>query len=151
MFHLNGSVNFLLVMGTYCRLSQDPYLPSLRREPIRKLAEPKTEQRLLSILRNHIKNLRCRSSSPFVPLFPLIRVLLQFEVGALYLLRNLFHGPSGGVERSISRVVVRQLLTQILHVSNPLLAQSHRPALPEESLEMRRKEMLKREGLPKRT
>lgn len=34
---------------------------------------------------------------PFIPLFPFVRVLLQFEVGAFDLLCNLFYSPSGGV------------------------------------------------------
>lgn len=82
------------------------------------------------------------SSLPLIPLFPFIRVLLQFYVCVLHFLCNLFYSPSGGVKHSISLVVVRQLMTQILHVSNPFLTQSQRSAFPEESLKIRL-EMLK--------
>lgn len=126
--------------GTSRSLSQ---LPLLGREPIWKFTEPRKGKSYFqppSLLSHTLRRRsHCADSLPLVPLLPFIRILLQFEVGGLDLFRDFVYSPSGGVERSISWVVVRQFMTQILHVPNPLLTQSQRFAFPEESLEIWKK------------
>lgn len=147
---MNCSVHLLLMAWVFCSLSQEPQLPPLGWKPIRKFTEPRKETSYFKppSLTSHMKNtlgvtamtVRFWGSLPLIPLFPFIRVLLQFEVRGLDLFCNLFYSPSGGVEHSISWVVVRQLMTQILHVPNPLLTQIQRFSFPKERLEIQKKE-----------
>lgn len=59
---------------------------------------------------------------PLIPFFPFVRMLFQFDVNAPDLLCNLSYSPSGGVQRMMSWVIVRQLQAKFLHVPHALLA-----------------------------
>ena len=72
---------------------------------------------------------------PGVEFLPLVRVLHQFQQGAVYLLPELREGPSGCLQGRVGRVAFWKLLTELLHQLQPLLTEGLRTFLSEEPLQ----------------
>lgn len=72
---------------------------------------------------------------PGVEFLPLVRVLHQFQQGAVYLLPELREGLCSCLQGWVGRVAFRKLLTELLHQLQPLLTEGLRTFLSEETLQ----------------